>query len=178
MRRRDFLATTGLAVGGLVIPGLALGSTPELGPVTGRLVVRNQHTGEREEIDYADAAGRLQRDARLKLKRLWRDWRTGEQHPVDSRLPAVLDAIAADVGRAGDEIVLLSGYRSPATNRKVGGAKRSRHMTGQAADIRIPGVSLRRLRDAAVGLQAGGVGYYPASGFIHVDTSTVRYWRV
>jgi uncharacterized protein YcbK (DUF882 family) len=76
---------------------------------------------------------------------------------------------------------LISGYRSPATNAKLrnassGVAKRSLHMRGKAVDIRLPGVELKHLRQAALSLRAGGVGYYPKSNFIHVDTGRPRFW--
>ncbi|MEQ1491605.1 MAG: DUF882 domain-containing protein, partial [Terricaulis sp.] len=76
---------------------------------------------------------------------------------------------------------IISGYRSPATNAALheassGVATRSLHMDGRAIDIRIRGVELPRLRDAALGMNAGGVGYYEASDFIHVDTGRVRRW--
>ena len=79
---------------------------------------------------------------------------------------------------------MISGYRSAATNallRERGGATsgvapHSLHMVGQAIDIRVPGIRLERLRDAAKSLKIGGVGYYPASDFVHVDIGRVRYW--
>ena len=76
---------------------------------------------------------------------------------------------------------VISGYRSPATNAKLnrnssGVAKRSLHMQGKAIDIRLPGVELKHLRKAALSLKAGGVGYYPKSNFIHVDTGRPRFW--
>jgi uncharacterized protein YcbK (DUF882 family) len=76
---------------------------------------------------------------------------------------------------------IISGYRSPATNRKLrkhskGVAKSSLHMVGRAIDIRLPGCSLANLRKAAASMKGGGVGYYPQSDFIHVDTGRVRYW--
>ena len=76
---------------------------------------------------------------------------------------------------------VISGYRSPKTNAALasnssGVAKRSLHMQGMAVDVGLPGMKLAHLRDAAKSLQAGGVGYYPKSNFIHVDTGNVRYW--
>ncbi|MGW8227490.1 MAG: YcbK family protein, partial [Gammaproteobacteria bacterium] len=76
---------------------------------------------------------------------------------------------------------VISGYRSPTTNAKLnrissGVAKRSLHMQGKAIDIRLPGVELKHLRQAALSLKAGGVGYYPKSNFVHVDTGRPRFW--
>lgn len=73
------------------------------------------------------------------------------------------------------EVHIVSGYRSPATNKQLrskskGVAKKSYHMSGQAIDFRLDGVSLKKIREAAISLQAGGVGYYPKSQFIHIDT--------
>lgn len=78
-------------------------------------------------------------------------------------------------------LYVISGYRAPETNaglRKVsnGVAQRSLHTLGQAMDIRIPGVSHRNLHEAALALGSGGVGYYPKSGFVHIDTGRVRHW--
>ncbi|EEX66577.1 lipoprotein putative [Vibrio metoecus] len=79
------------------------------------------------------------------------------------------------------EVHIVSGYRSPATNKQLrskskGVAKKSYHMSGQAIDFRLDGVSLKKIREAAISLQAGGVGYYPKSRFIHIDTGPVRQW--
>ena len=76
---------------------------------------------------------------------------------------------------------IISGYRSPASNNELrnqsrGVAKRSFHLTGQAVDIRLPGVQLAQLRRAAIAQRAGGVGFYPSSGFVHVDTGPFRTW--
>ena len=76
---------------------------------------------------------------------------------------------------------VISGYRSPATNAMLNSksssvAKRSLHMQGRAIDIRMPGVELKNLRQAALELKAGGVGYYTRSNFIHVDTGRTRSW--
>ena len=77
---------------------------------------------------------------------------------------------------------VISGYRSPITNANLqktssGVAKKSFHMRGKAIDVALPGRDLSKLRSAALAMNAGGVGYYPASGFIHVDTGPVRSWQ-
>jgi uncharacterized protein YcbK (DUF882 family) len=81
-----------------------------------------------------------------------------------------------------ERVQVISGYRSPATNaalhaRSEGVASHSLHMLGQATDVRIAGVDLSRLRDAALSLQSGGVGFYPQSQFVHVDVGRVRSWK-
>lgn len=99
---------------------------------------------------------------------------------MDPELLMVLAKLQNEVGVAGPFHV-ISGYRSPKTNAKLradgrGVAKKSLHMQGKAIDIRLPGCELATLRDAAISLKAGGVGYYAKSDFIHVDTGRVRYW--
>lgn len=114
------------------------------------------------------------------LSYVMRDFRTGEAFPMDPHLLDIISLVQKRTGRR-DKIHMLSGYRSPTTNamlRKAssGVAKNSYHMYGQAADIRLPGYSTRTLRSIAKSLRAGGVGYYPRSGFVHVDTGDVRSW--
>jgi uncharacterized protein YcbK (DUF882 family) len=114
-----------------------------------------------------------------------RDWRTGQSIAMDRRLLALLVSLRQKLELSGrSKIDLISGYRSPDTNaalRARGGthtgvATKSQHMLGKATDIMIPGVSLERLRGAALALGGGGVGYYPRDGFVHVDTGRVRHW--
>lgn len=99
---------------------------------------------------------------------------------MDPKLYDILHALSIACG--GDTFEIISGYRSPATNnalRKTSGggvAKRSLHMDGKAIDIRLVGVDTARLRDAALALGVGGVGYYPGSDFVHIDTGPVRSW--
>ena len=99
---------------------------------------------------------------------------------MDPRLYDMLHAISIACG--GDTFEIISGYRSPATNERLrttrggGVAKQSLHTQGKAVDIRMTGVPLAELRDAAKSLQAGGVGYYPRDNFVHIDTGRVRYW--
>jgi uncharacterized protein YcbK (DUF882 family) len=139
----------------------------------------NTHTGD----TFADAyweAGNYIPDAMAAINHVMRDHRSGETHAMDPRLLDQLHALKGAV-EASAPYQIISGYRSPGTNATLhanssGVATRSLHMQGKAIDIRIRGVDLTRLRDAALGLQAGGVGYYADSDFIHVDTGRVRRW--
>jgi uncharacterized protein YcbK (DUF882 family) len=99
---------------------------------------------------------------------------------MDRALLEMLYQLQQSTGVEG-EFEIISAYRSPKTNTmlrsKSGGvAKRSLHMQGKAIDVRLCGCDLKTLRDSAITLQAGGVGYYPKSNFIHVDTGRFRYW--
>ncbi len=141
--------------------------------------IRNAHTGERFKGVYRIGSYYVP-SAFRRINRVLRDHRTGDIHPIDPELIDTLARVQRDC-RCGDAIEILSGYRSPKTNnmlrRNTGGvAKNSFHMKGQAADIRVPGSSPSRVRNAARALRVGGVGYYPRSGFVHVDTGKVRTW--
>src|SRR5690606_6119977 len=111
-----------------------------------------------------------------------RDWRRNEPTKMDPRLLDAVWEAYKSVG-ARDYIHVVSAYRSPATNsmlrkRSKGVANKSQHMLGKAMDFYIPGVPLKKLRDAGLRAQAGGVGYYPRSGspFVHFDVGNVRHW--
>jgi uncharacterized protein YcbK (DUF882 family) len=109
-----------------------------------------------------------------------RDHRTGEIEVIDRRLLNQLFILQHKIENHGS-FHIISGYRSPKTNarlRKTGSgvAKRSLHMQGRAVDVRLPGVELKHLRQAALKLHAGGVGYYPKSNFVHLDTGRARFW--
>jgi len=109
------------------------------------------------------------------------DYRAKEITRIDVDLINLLYDINLHVG-LDKEFNIISGYRSEKTNAKLrrsmrGVAKDSYHISGQAVDIYMPGVSLRKLRDTAIGLKSGGVGYYPRSNFVHVDVGPVRSWR-
>ena len=119
-------------------------------------------------------------DVLAQLSHFVRDWRTDETTDVDPGLLDILFALQRSFG-ADEPLHIVCGYRSPTTNaqlrrrnRRV--ARNSYHITGQACDIRLPGKGTGALREQAVALEAGGVGYYPRSGFIHVDTGPVRTW--
>ena len=137
------------------------------------------HTGERARVVYF-AGGDYLSDGLSELERVLRDHYSGERHPIDTRLLDLLHALAGRVG-ASQPFHVISGYRSPTTNatlaaRSGGVARRSLHMAGQAIDVRLPGCALATLRDAALALSAGGVGYYATSDFVHVDVGRVRRW--
>ncbi len=139
------------------------------------------HTKEKAEITFK-RNGRYDQAGLKKINNFLRDWRRNEPTKMDPRLlDAVWEAYRA-VG-ARDYIHVVSAYRSPATNsmlrkRSKGVANKSQHMLGKAMDFYIPGVPLKKLRDAGLRAQAGGVGYYPRSGspFVHMDVGNVRHW--
>src|SRR5271170_1382554 len=138
------------------------------------------HTGERIDVVYRRGDVFLP-DAEEQLDHFLRDHRTGEVKHYDPRVFDILSDLAAAVGHPGAEIQIICGYRTPWSNEFLrshspGVAKGSLHMQAQAIDIRIPGVDALTLRNAALALGRGGVGYYPRSEFVHVDTGRVRTW--
>ena len=143
------------------------------------LSLYNLHTGERINQPYW-MAGNYLPESLSAINNVLRDHRSGEVYPMDPGLLDLLSALQQRVGsRHGYEVI--SGYRSPKTNamlssKSKGVAKRSYHMQGKAIDIRLNGCDLKQLHKAALSLKAGGVGYYPSSDFIHVDTGRVRRW--
>ncbi|NVD06820.1 DUF882 domain-containing protein [Vibrio sp. JPW-9-11-11] len=177
LSRRDFLK---LSASGIVIasctPSIALASYPE---PPRSLALTNLHTQEALETCYFDGAQYVSRELR-RINHLCRDFRRNEVHPMDKRLFDHISLIQAELGVEA-EVQIISGYRSPATNealrsRSSGVAKKSYHMLGQAIDFRLDGVELKRVKDVTRELKLGGVGYYPRSNFVHIDTGPVRYW--
>lgn len=155
-------------------------SAPAAGPQEHRLRLFNTHTNERMDIVFRRGESYLP-DSIAKLDYFLRDHRTGDVRHYDPRLYDVLEELAAAVGRPDGEIDIICGYRSPWTNEflrahTLGVAKNSLHIQAEAIDLRMPGVNTLQLRAAALSLHRGGVGYYPHSDFIHVDTGRVRQW--
>lgn len=139
----------------------------------------NLHTSEKLVVEYFER-GRYMPDAVAAVNHLLRDFRTGDVGPMDTALLDLLHRLAA-LTASKRAFQVISGYRSPRTNealrqRSSGVAGGSLHMRGQAIDIRLADVPLATLRDAALALRSGGVGYYAASNFVHVDTGRVRAW--
>ncbi len=180
--RRDFLRLgMAAALAASVLTPTDAFAVPHPGRVHRKLTFLNQHTGERLTAEYW-VKGRYLPDALRAINKLFRDHRTGAVHRIDPHLIDTLYALKRKVG-ASDPFHVVSGYRSKQTNswlmesdRGNGVAQHSYHVKGMAADIYLPGYSLSRLHRAALSLRAGGVGYYPESGFIHVDVGPLRHW--
>jgi uncharacterized protein YcbK (DUF882 family) len=141
--------------------------------------LRNIHTDEKLEAVYWEN-GQYVPDAVQALNKVLRDYRNDETHPMDTGLYDILDQIRAKT-QSKAPFQIISGYRSPATNRMLAErsgevAKRSLHMDGKAMDIKLEDVDLRYVRQAALDIGRGGVGYYPTSNFVHVDVGPVRKW--
>ena len=138
------------------------------------------HTHTEERFDLCFKGRTCPRVVKKELFSFLRDFRTGDVHPIDLRLMDTLFKIQRKTGSKG-VCEVISGYRSPQTNRALramshGVAKHSLHLRGQAIDIRFSDVPTRELRDVAISLKAGGVGYYAKSDFVHIDTGDFRTW--
>jgi uncharacterized protein YcbK (DUF882 family) len=138
------------------------------------------HTNERLDIVYRRGNG-YDAAALQKLEYFLRDHRTGEVHSYDPRVFDLLRDLADSLGRPNAEIDVVCGYRTPWSNeflrrRSRAVAQHSLHMRAMAIDIRLPGVTTRELRNAALLLHRGGVGYYEREQFVHVDVGRVRRW--
>jgi uncharacterized protein YcbK (DUF882 family) len=145
-----------------------------------RLLLYNTHTGERIELVYRRGDQYIP-GALAKLDYFLRDHRTGDVHHFDPHLYDILSDLTLAIGHPGGEIDIVCGYRASSTNESLrahttGVAKNSLHIQAEAIDLRMPGVDTLKLRKAALALRRGGVGYYPHSDFIHVDTGRVRQW--
>ena len=178
LSRRSVLR--GLGALALGVAGSPVGAFPERVAGTGILELTNTHTGELLQVAH-DA--QLSVDARglPKLQHLLRDHRNGQEHMIDCGLYAQLLVLARDA-RVDARYEIISGYRSPATNELLhrmshGVATRSLHLQGRALDVRLRGVDCLRLAELARVRQAGGVGYYARSAFVHIDTGDVRTWN-
>jgi uncharacterized protein YcbK (DUF882 family) len=117
----------------------------------------------------------------VRLDDFLRDHRTGNVFQLNGRVFDLLHDLTVAVGQPDTEIDIICGYRTPRSNEFLrrttsGVASHSLHVLGEAIDIRIPGVPTSELRDVALALHRGGVGYYPESGFVHVDVGRVRRW--
>jgi uncharacterized protein YcbK (DUF882 family) len=177
--RRNFLKMGATAMTTTLFSCPALAAVDPSYGVSRSLSFYNIHTRERLETCYR-SNGKLVHPAMQQINYILRDFRTGEIKPIDPNLLDLLYRIVAEV-KPRAPISIISGYRCPRTNaalRRVttGVAKNSLHMKGRAIDIRIPGYRTADLRQLAINLRSGGVGYYPASNFVHLDTGPVRTW--
>lgn len=172
----------GVIAGSTLLTGSALQAKGDAaaGPQQYRLHLYHLHTGERIDVVYR-VGDRYLPDAVAQLDRFLRDHRTGDEKDYDVREFDLLHDLMARLGRPNGEIDIVCGYRTPWSNNYLrqhghGVALHSQHMEAKAIDIRIPGVPTAEVRDAALAMQRGGVGYYASSDFVHVDVGRVRRW--
>lgn len=156
------------------------GPAPTLDTTSPRtLSLVNYNTQDTLTVTYW-SNGAYHRQALDQLNQFLRDTRENQTTEMDPLLFDVLWHTTRIVGFSGS-IEILSAFRSPNTNAWLasvsrGVARDSQHMNGNAMDIRMPGVPVYQIRQAAYSLNMGGVGFYPRSGFVHLDTGPVRYW--
>lgn len=177
--RRHFLRHTATVAAAGVVPGLA---TPARAALAGARDLAMAHTHTHEQLDLVYAVHeRYLPESLGRLNRFLRDHYSGEVGQMDPQLFDLLHRVRQMLGSTA-AFEIISGYRAPATNQHLrltrggGVASKSLHTEGRAVDVRLPGVALADLRDAALALRAGGVGYYPRERFVHLDTGRVRHW--
>jgi len=177
LSRRRFLRSVAGCTGLLLAPLGALGAEPSPGRTVSLV---NTHTGETLSARYCSGdaydAGCL-----VRVNHFLRDFRSGEVHPIDPRLLDILYRLQVLADREATYEV-ISGYRSPQTNAALhrsssGVSVHSLHMYGRAIDVRMQGLPTCKLHELALSLWSGGVGYYPHSDFVHLDTGRVRRWE-
>ena len=176
--RRSFLTRLVLCFPAVAVSGRSA-SAVDLPVVERKLHLFNTHTGEELDARYF-ADGHYDPQQLGALDWLLRDYRTSEMLAMDSRLFDLLYELAQAAGLE-PRYEIISGYRSPATNAMLvatsdGVSSHSLHMEGRAIDVRLVGLPVIALRDFAQAREAGGVGYYPVSDFVHLDTGRVRTW--
>lgn len=182
--RRKFVLGCAAVAGLVVAPNDAFASIPKfktakLAKPSRFLAFENLHTGETIKLTYWEK-GQYLKGALKEINHILRDHRTGEVKRIDKSL---LDALFTLHNKLGSRkpFQVISGYRSPKSNAMMhslssGVAKKSMHIEGKAIDIRLEDKELSYLHKAALSMNAGGVGYYPVSDFVHVDTGKVRHW--
>ena len=176
LKSSAFFAATLLGAKSAFAKILEAGSLPE-----GKLSLYTVANRERLTVTYRNSLGEYCEDALQKLNWLLRCHITNETTDMDLRVLEYVNRLDNTLG-GGNEIHVISGYRSPSYNRNLrshshGVAKNSFHMKGMAIDLAFPGVPLDKVRRAALALAAGGVGYYPREGFVHVDAGNFRAWH-
>jgi uncharacterized protein YcbK (DUF882 family) len=179
--RKFIFKTVGIWI---VLLGLGANSRAGESPVQPEPVYRlrlyHTHTNERIDVVYRVGENYIS-SAVDRLDEFLRDHRTGDVIQLDRRVFDLLHDLTVAVGKPESEIDIICGYRTPWSNdflRRTtpGVAEHSLHMQGEAIDIRMPGVAISQLRDVALSLHRGGVGYYPESRFVHVDVGRIRRW--
>lgn len=175
--RRQFLKKAGLSTAGLILgPELALAARKK----DRLLMMTNPHTGEKIRTIYWTPSDGYIRESLASVSHFMRDFRQNQSKAIDPALLDIIHAISLNIG-THRKFEVMSGYRSPKTNRMLARrsknvAKKSYHMRAKAMDFQVQNVSSQSLRRIALALKAGGVGYYPGSRYIHVDTGKFRTW--
>jgi len=177
--RRELIKTGILTAAAVAVPIDKADAAAYILSNTRSLAIYNLHTNEYFNSIYWKS-GRYIPEAIKSIEYMFRDHYNGRERPIDTKLLDLLHKIQRKLGDS-KPFHLISGYRSPDTNARLRNrnkkvARKSLHMYGMAADIRMPGQSLKKLRRAAYELKEGGVGYYPRSNFVHLDVGKVRYW--
>jgi uncharacterized protein YcbK (DUF882 family) len=179
--RRRVLRLGGAALVSGLVSSLATPAFAEFVTRKSRtLGLESLHTGEKFHGEYW-ANGEYLPDALKEINHVLRDRRNGAVHEIDPKLLDSLSLMRSWMQRT-DPYLVISGYRSPESNGKMaaassGVAKNSLHMQGKAIDVRMQGCELKSLHSAALSMKCGGVGYYPVSDFVHMDTGRVRTWK-
>ncbi|MDD0823208.1 YcbK family protein [Mannheimia sp. AT1] len=178
VQRRKWLSLGGLVLGASLLPGKVMAALSTPSPIALRF--RNINTGDTYTAKFG--VGGLNKTDLGRLNYLMRDRHINQVKAIDPKLFVKLNQLQRRLGFRNAEILVLSGYRSPQTNARLrrrsrGVASQSYHIRGQAVDFRVSGVGLAKVKQAAESLNNGGVGYYPRSNFVHVDTGPVRTWR-
>ena len=178
--RRHFLRHTARFAAAVALPALATRTALASVRDARELAMTHTHTGEKIDLVYANGERYLP-EALGGLNRFLRDHYTGDVGVIDPQVFDLLYRVQRVLGSKG-AFEVISGYRCPATNSRLrqtrsgGVATKSLHMQGRAIDVRLPGVPLADLHQAALSLGAGGVGFYPRDQFVHIDTGRVRNW--
>lgn len=175
--RRKWLALGGVALGMTLLPGQAFATLSTPRPRI--LMLNNLNTGERLKAEFFDGRSYIKEEL-SRLNHFFRDYRANKVKAIDPLLFDQLYRLQVML-ETRKPVQLISGYRAIDTNNELrahrkGVAKQSYHTKGQAMDFHIEGVQLANLRKAALKMRAGGVGYYPRSNFVHIDTGPVRTW--
>lgn len=181
MQGSSLLSRRRLLGGAVALTAVGLGNpAPAISYAPRSISLYNVHTSEwLRTVYWAD--GHYIREAVRDINWILRDHHTDEMRPMDAGVLDVLGMVRERLD-TGDPFLVVSGYRSPTTNTSMylhgeGVAKHSYHIKGMAVDLRVESRSLAQLRDAAMSLECGGVGYYPRSDFVHVDCGPIRHWR-
>jgi uncharacterized protein YcbK (DUF882 family) len=162
-----------------ISPQTVFGSSAGVSPPERSLAFYNTHTGERLKTVYW-VEGKYLSESLGEINYILRDHRTDAIKEIDARLLDLLFAIRNTLS-TNESFHIISGYRSVETNgflraQSSAVAVNSLHLHGKAIDVRVPGRALPVLRNVAMTLKGGGVGYYPKSDFVHVDVGRLRYW--